>query len=224
MKLLSVFATLLMATAALAQPKITGPNAVKVGDVTFIDVKASPKASLQVSSVPEDAKDGVRYLKSLDDTLVIVVTLQKPAILLIGVGEADETGKVSMALHLLTVGNIVPAPSPTPKPSPTPDPPPDSEYFAELRAAYMVSPDETQRLKLKAVYETVLSDVKMGRITTNSAAATKLLTAAKPITLTSVKKVNADYLNKQVGKDWNKQKLTDALSTIVASMEMLKVN
>ena len=222
---LSLFALIVTAFNVNAQPKITGPDSIKVGEVAYFGLKTAKDGVFGINGVPEDQKDNIRYLKALDDSPVVVVQFTKAAVLTFIAADHDENGKIQVTSKLVIVGtpNWVPAPNePVVPPKPKPDTPPDADFFEELKAAYLVSPDDEQRSKLKAVYDAVISDLKAGKLTNNSAVAMKLSTLARNNTLTAVKKVNADYLKKKIGSTWNKAKLIETLTTLSISMEMLK--
>lgn len=224
---LSLFALIVTAfnvQPLVAQPKISGPDSVKVGEVAYFGLKTAKDGVFGINGVPEDQKDNIRYLKALDDSPVVVVQFTKAAVLIIVAADHDENGKIQVTSKLVIVGtpNWIPAPNDPvvpPKPLPTP---PDADYFGELKAAYLVNPDEAQRSQLKAVYDTLVSELKSGKLTSNATVAARLSALAKNNTLTAVKKVNADYLRKKIGTTWNKTKLIETLTTISVSMEMLK--
>ena len=222
---LSLFALIVTAFNVNAQPKITGPDSIKVGEVAYFGLKTAKDGVFGINGVPEDQKDNIRYLKALDDSPVVVVQFTKAAVLVLIAADHDENGKIQATSKLVVIGtpNWIPAPTdPVVPPKPKPVTPPDEEFFGELKAAYLVSPDEDQRSKLKAAYDAVVSDLKAGKLTTNSAVAARLSTLARNNTLTAVKKVNADYLKKKIGSTWNKAKLIETFTTISVSMEMLK--
>lgn len=120
-------------------------------------------------------------------------------------------------LNVTPDGEIVPIP-----PGPAPVPVPDSELEKSLQAAYLVSPDGPGLAKLTAVYEDFKAQIDLGKFTNNKEAMEYLKSKAPPV-LQGVKDAVAAYLvtNAPRGTQWDKDKLSAAIGSIVAGLKKL---
>lgn len=111
-------------------------------------------------------------------------------------------------------------PIPVPKPKPIIPDEAKSQLYKDLLAAYKVSPSATARKTLIEGYTEFLNEVKADKYITAADAgkglADKFTTLAE---LHGVRDVVAEYLQKHAGQTWNKTKVVDAMTTIIATLK-----
>jgi hypothetical protein len=110
-------------------------------------------------------------------------------------------------------------------PPPKPKPEPESQLSKDLKAAYLVNPNEIAKTKLVAVYTKLLNDAP--KITSFKQAAEQL-SRETPLAigtdLQSVRDVVAEYLVANVGRQgsaWNQETLVAALRRIITCLSAL---
>lgn len=106
-----------------------------------------------------------------------------------------------------------------PKPKPDPDVP-QTQLYKDLFAAYKVNPSASAKAKLVKGYSEFLAEVKADKYMSASVAGKALADKFTDLAeLHSVRDVVAEYLQKNAGQTWNKTKVVDAMTVIVATLK-----
>lgn len=132
----------------------------------------------------------------------------------------NKEGKTYLELWEVTVkpdGDVIPKPKPKPEPDEA-----KSQLYKDLLAAYKVSPSATARTTLIEGYTAFLDEVKADKYVSASFAGKALADKFANLTeLHGVRDVVADYLQKHAGQTWNKTKVVDAMTTVIATLKTI---
>lgn len=148
----AVLLNLLLVNALVGQLKTDGPVYVEPGELARIAVTGleglnDPKIEC---FPPNTSWEAVRRLDG--SPTILFYTKKEGTYNFVVAGNKDN--KTILVLHQVTVGRA-PPPGPGPKPPPVPDE--GGKYTKDLRAPYLVNPDNNSLIKLISVYESMAS-------------------------------------------------------------------
>lgn len=218
MKYLIVFASLLLLPLnAFSQIKIEGDKNATVGYMLKLKLTQLDVTDPQIKCFP-DNPDWIATKDFANQAWIIFVPGKKS----IPVGQSSAlytfviAGNKENKTYLETFEVIVRSDESEPAPSPNP-----SELFKDLKAAYLVSPDEEGKAQLIKVYEAFLQDIINDKFKSFKEAGDSLAEVA-PKRLQKVKDVVANYFVKNVGQSgWNKDKLSTAVTEVITALKKL---
>lgn len=219
---IALLSVMIANTFAFAQIKIEGPKEATVGyrvkakltlDVTDPQVKCFP-ANDDWYAVQD--LSGQKYIDFVPGKKSVPSGQKSQLYTFVVAGnKGNKTFLETYEVTVLPDGEVAPPPTPKPEPEKT-------ALYKDFLAAYKVSPNaDSLKLHIK-LYEEFLNDVKSDKFSSAKAAGDSLKTKFAAINdLQSVQDVATDYLIKNVGSAWNKSKLVDAMSVIVATLKTL---
>lgn len=225
MRLIMAFiVTLVVAASGSAQIKIEGPKEATTGyrvkaklTLDVVDPKVSCFPANDDWYAVQDI-NGNKYIDFVPGKKSVPEGADKALFTFVVAGNKD--GKTFLETWELTVRPDEEA-KPKPKPIPPPDPTvPTTQLYKDLLAAYKVSPSTSSKAALIAGYQTFLDEVKADKYTSASVAGKALADKFSTLSdLHGVRDVVMDYLQKNAGQTWNKTKVVDAMTVIVATLK-----
>lgn len=216
--ILVAFLSLVFGGFGKAQISFNGPVSGQVNSPVFvtIDLPDGAKPVITHTGIDERDKDNIRYLKTLDDKPILFIQLTRPTRISFAAAIWHEQ-KLSVAIYTVEIRNgNTPLPVP-PAPKPPEPMPPASQLAQDIKAAYLVNPDDALRQDLIIAYTQVRDNIP--KYSSLAVAAVALREKAAPNGLSAVKKVVQDHLNKNVT---SLESLHTALSSAIIALEALK--
>lgn len=224
---LTLVVLLAFGSPAFAQIKVDGPKEGTVGyrvkakltaDVTDLKLKCFPANEDWMGVVDFEGQKWIDFVpgkKILGDA-----GQPKLFTFVIAGNKANKTYLEAWEVVINPDGEVIPPPKP-----PGPTPAPDSQLMKDLKAAYLVSPNEASKAKLIGVYTKLIADAPQFKSFKEAAASLSAATpAAIGTDLQSVRDVVADYLVTNVGRQgsaWNQETLVAALRRVITCLQAL---
>lgn len=212
-------------STASAQIKVEGPKDATVGyrvkakltaDVTDMKLKCFPSNDDWMGVVDFEGQKWIDFVPGRR----ILGDAGQPKLFtfVIAGNKANKTYLETWEVMVNPDGEVIPPPKPKP-------PEPESQLSKDLKAAYLVNPNEQAKTKLIAVYTKLINDSP--KITSFKQAAEQLskeTPAAIGTDLQSVRDVVAEYLVANLGRQgsaWNQETLVAALRRVITCLQAL---
>lgn len=222
--ILTIVSLLVFSLSATAQIKVEGPKDGTVGyrvkaklttDITDMKLKCFPANDDWMGVVDFEGQKWIDFVPG--KKLLAPGEKSKLFTFVVAGNKAGKTHLETWEVVISPDGEVTPVPVPVPAP--------DSQLMKDLKAAYLVSPNEAAKAKLIGVYAKLAIDAP--RITSFKQAAEQLsreTPAAIGTDLQSVRDVVADYLVTNVGRQgsaWNQDTLVAALRRVITCLQAL---
>lgn len=227
--ILTLVCILAFGSVANAQIKVEGPKEGTVGyrvkaklttDVADMKLKCFPANDDWMGVVDFEGQKWIDFVPGRK--LLAPGEKSKLFTFVVAGNKANKTFLETWEVVISPDGEVTPVPVPNP---PGPTPAPDTQLMKDLKAAYLVFPNDAAKTKLIGVYVKLVVDAP--KLTSFKQAADQLsreTPAAIGTDLQAVRDVVAEYLVANVGRQgsaWNQETLVAALRRIITCLHTL---